>query len=392
APIPPTFSHLRCTQDLLGRFQLHSAYDKYVRAFAAPHDTTSDALNSASGGALDKGKGRERDPLATTPATGATPGPDAHDGDDDDAGGSKADKKKKNNYKHLIKDIPGKHSMKKDDYLSTMIQIPPKQHIRIAPFDQRTQRDAFTVSLEGLKGWNPSALIQESAQAREDRKKRKELKRLAKAHLGVPPVASAVSALPSTPTIPSSQPQQIPLSIPIPNNPATTLPPAKHSILSTTSRPITASSAPRPGSAVPRPGSARPLQQPQRVNTSTPVSVAQPNGGVHGFSSGQGTNGSGPQARGVKREREDVAGTGTQNRNGIGVNGTEGVNGVGGGHGVNGGGPGANPYIDSGNPSKVIVAAKAGAAGVRPRPIKRQRMVSTIPGFRLSLHLMGVVC
>lgn len=56
---------------------------------------------------MDKGKGRERDPLATTPATGATPGPDAHDGDDDDAGGGKGDKKKKNNYKHLIKDIPG---------------------------------------------------------------------------------------------------------------------------------------------------------------------------------------------------------------------------------------------------------------------------------------------
>lgn len=48
---------------------------------------------------------------------------------------------------------------------------------------------------------------------------------------------------------------------------------------------------------------------------------------------------------------------------------------------MNGGGPGANPYIDSGNPSKVIMAAKAGAAGVRPRPIKRQRMVSHDTGF-----------
>ena len=42
--------------------------------------------------------------------------------------------------------------MKKDDYLTTMMQVPPKQKIRIVPFDQRTQREAFSVSLEGLKG------------------------------------------------------------------------------------------------------------------------------------------------------------------------------------------------------------------------------------------------
>jgi hypothetical protein len=46
----------------------------------------------------------------------------------------------------------GKHSLKKDDYLSMMMQIPPKQRIPITPFDVKTQRDAFTVSLEGLKG------------------------------------------------------------------------------------------------------------------------------------------------------------------------------------------------------------------------------------------------
>ena len=46
--------------------------------------------------------------------------------------------------------------MKKDDYLMTMMQVPPKQRIQIQPFDLRTQRDAFTVSLEGLKGVCPS--------------------------------------------------------------------------------------------------------------------------------------------------------------------------------------------------------------------------------------------
>lgn len=47
---------------------------------------------------------------------------------------------------------PGKHSIKKDDFLTTIVQVPPKQHIPIAPFDSRTQTDAFTVTLEGLKG------------------------------------------------------------------------------------------------------------------------------------------------------------------------------------------------------------------------------------------------
>jgi hypothetical protein len=59
---------------------------------------------------------------------------------------------KKNSYRFLIKSVPGKHSMKKDDYLTTMMQVPPKQRIPIVEFDERTQREAFTVSAEGLKG------------------------------------------------------------------------------------------------------------------------------------------------------------------------------------------------------------------------------------------------
>ena len=34
----------------------------------------------------------------------------------------------------------------------TMMQAPSKQRINIQPFDLRTQRDAFSVSLDGLKG------------------------------------------------------------------------------------------------------------------------------------------------------------------------------------------------------------------------------------------------
>jgi hypothetical protein len=53
----------------------------------------------------------------------------------------------------------GKHSIKKDDFLTTIVQVPPKQHIPIAPFDPRTQTEAFTVSLEGLKGVRSNRFI-----------------------------------------------------------------------------------------------------------------------------------------------------------------------------------------------------------------------------------------
>ena len=42
--------------------------------------------------------------------------------------------------------------MKKDDSLTKVMLVPPKQRMRIAHFDLRTQDEAFTVSLEGLKG------------------------------------------------------------------------------------------------------------------------------------------------------------------------------------------------------------------------------------------------
>ncbi|PPQ67530.1 hypothetical protein CVT25_006071 [Psilocybe cyanescens] len=176
--------HLASTQDLLARFHLHPAYDKYVRPLVTPgddsmsasiHDQPTNAVDGATD-RLDKGKGRERDP-----ATAGTPGPsgvaeadqaDGGDGDDDDAPGGKGEKKKKNTYKHLIKGVPGKHSLKKDDWLTSMMLVPPKQRMRISQFDLKTQEDAFTVSSDGLKGWNINTLVVESAQAREDRKKR----------------------------------------------------------------------------------------------------------------------------------------------------------------------------------------------------------------------------
>lgn len=129
--------------------------------------------------------------------------------------------------------------MKKDDYLQTMMLVPPKQKMSISRFDQRTQRDAFTVSLDGIKGvreldgsrvnhtfqidaarfsqWNVGQFITESPQAKEDRKKRvrevhvirslrpthstceqKEAKKLAKAQA----LGGGIPATPSLATLP----------------------------------------------------------------------------------------------------------------------------------------------------------------------------------------------
>ncbi|KAI0297310.1 hypothetical protein B0F90DRAFT_922131 [Multifurca ochricompacta] len=209
---------LESTQDLISRFHLLTAYDKFVRPFITQeldphqlHPPTTPLVPLPT----DKGKARERDPGTPTIASAATPGTH-HDPDDDEG---RDGKKKKNTYRHLIKGIPGKHSIKKDDFLTTIIQVPPKQHIPITPFDSRSQTEAFTVSLEGLKGWNIHALVPESTQAREDRKKRKELKKLAKAQGPAVPL-TAGTPLPSTPAAaptPTQPPTQPPrMSTPVP--------------------------------------------------------------------------------------------------------------------------------------------------------------------------------
>ncbi|KAH9972760.1 hypothetical protein BGW80DRAFT_1312367 [Lactifluus volemus] len=217
SPRPPQL--LESTQDLISRFHLLTAYDKFVRPFITQdHDPNSNLPTTpAVASSPDKGKGRERDPGTPTIASAATPGTH-HDPDDDEG---RDGKKKKNTYRHLIKGVPGKHSIKKDDFLTTIIQVPPKQHIPITPFDPRTQTDAFAVSLEGLKGWNIHALVPESTQAREDRKKRKELKKLAKAQGSVAPLSASTPLPPTptaapTPTHPPAQPPRTSTPVPAP--------------------------------------------------------------------------------------------------------------------------------------------------------------------------------
>ncbi|TFK75206.1 hypothetical protein BDN72DRAFT_868228 [Pluteus cervinus] len=386
-PQPQTY--LASTQDLLSRFNLVPAYDKYVRPFAATNESGIDqplpaTPNPTVTSGIDKGKAREVVGISGGQTGGGPMAGDRGDADDDDGPGGKAGKKKKNSYKHLIKNMPGKHSMKKDDYLATMIQIPPKQRVRIASFDPRTQRDAFNVSLEGLKGWNSGNLIAESPQARESRKKQREAKRL---HT-LPPQETLVPQPPL-----NGAPSQVPIQAPIPtpaSAPSTTeRPPAtstpQPNPVGTTkpgsSAPRPGSTVPRPGSVVARPGSIAPGSTPTNAvrSASGPIkpSGAQPSPQLPtSVSSPVVANTNGPTnplngPRGVKRERDETGAV----ANGTGVNGTAAImNGAANGTVV------AMQGTANAAAPKAIVNARAGIPGVRPRPVKKQRLEVQGPG------------
>ena len=125
------------------------------------------------------------------------------------------------------------------------------------------------------------------------------------------------------------------------------------------SRPTSA--VPRPGSAVPRPGSAIP-----RPVSAVPRPVAPQTQAQGQVKQEPGTPMDVDPLRGKKRERED---------NGLLVN----------GHTVNGNGNGGayangNGMMSGSLPPKptLIMNAKAGTGSIRPRPTKKQRMVSKL--------------
>ena len=104
SPRPPQL--LESTQDLISRFHLLTAYDKFVRPFINQENDPNTAqlpTTPAVPPFSDKGKGKERDPGTPTVASAATPGTH-HDPDDDEG---RDGKKKKNTYRHLIKGVPG---------------------------------------------------------------------------------------------------------------------------------------------------------------------------------------------------------------------------------------------------------------------------------------------
>lgn len=86
--LPRPKQHLHSTKDLLAVFNLHSAYDKYVR----PHVR---AIGDPDPG---KGKGKEKE----VPSGDATHH-QTREGEEEDA----EKKKKKDSYRHLIKRTPG---------------------------------------------------------------------------------------------------------------------------------------------------------------------------------------------------------------------------------------------------------------------------------------------
>ena len=276
--------------------------------------------------------------------------------------------------------------MKKDDYLATLMQIPPKQKTEIKPFTQKTSREAFSVSLDGLKGvcphfylpaaappthallqWNIHTLVAESSQAREDRKRRvrislmlhavasylisynsahpdlqKELKKLAKAQGQAIPLPPAVPSTPSgVPATPGGAPTQSAASAPA----AAAVPPR--------------SSTPRPGAPKLPPAHQQPPQPRGRtpVGIGTPQSVSTPGPTAAAPPTQPAPTGQPPPQRGVKRERErEESGAMQANGNLPPV--------------AHGTGPGPGMGQREG-----VKIAKAGVPGARPRPVKKQRLV-----------------
>ena len=105
---PPPKQHLASTQDLLARFHLHLAYDRYVRPTIV---NTGEAGGFGAGAGTFGDKGKSRDFEMGSGEAGANVGsevvPGIGDGEDDDGVGVKGEKKMKNNYRHLIKGLPG---------------------------------------------------------------------------------------------------------------------------------------------------------------------------------------------------------------------------------------------------------------------------------------------
>ncbi|KAF8525850.1 hypothetical protein BU17DRAFT_62411 [Hysterangium stoloniferum] len=139
-PFPRPKQHLHSTQDLLSVFNLHPAYDKYVR----PHVRPLLEPDSIKG----KGKGKE---VLPSPLIN-------HERDVEEEGGGGEKKKKRESYKHLIKRAPGKHSMKKDTYFQTLMGAPPKQKAQIHTLDLKTLREGFHVTPTGLPTYNKATL------------------------------------------------------------------------------------------------------------------------------------------------------------------------------------------------------------------------------------------
>ncbi|KAF8512259.1 hypothetical protein JB92DRAFT_2929266 [Gautieria morchelliformis] len=160
-PLPRPKQHLHSTQDLLSVFNLHPAYDKYVRPHVHP-------IGDPDPG---KGKGKEKE-VSSGDASRQNREADEEDG------GEK--KKKKDSYRHLIKHTPGKHSTKRDSYLQTLITLPVKQKMQIQPVDAKTLHEGFSVTLTGLPSYNKASLEGTDPKEKEAKRLKKERRKAEK--------------------------------------------------------------------------------------------------------------------------------------------------------------------------------------------------------------------
>ncbi|KAI0030122.1 hypothetical protein K488DRAFT_88058 [Vararia minispora EC-137] len=183
APIAPP-PLLTCSEDILQRFHLLPAYDKFVRPVPGPVPSDKSTNHPPN---PDKGKGKEKE------------GDDNGEGVEDEV---EKDWRRQNNYRYLIKGLPGSHSTKKDNFLGDKVNAPPKQHIDVVPFEFPLERNPFIVDGLGIPGW--AGKFDEET-SKEERRRRKEAKRQAKmAAVGLTQIDTSVAA--STPAPATSTP------------------------------------------------------------------------------------------------------------------------------------------------------------------------------------------
>ncbi|KAH8824184.1 hypothetical protein DL96DRAFT_1468359 [Flagelloscypha sp. PMI_526] len=269
----PPPQHLRTTDDLVTRFGL---FDDYVKFVTRGFGTETPANESTENGSAEVSTPQPESSAETPGSPSKQLGPDLPKKET-----KKHSSKAISSYKALISQIPGKHSFKKDNFLLATMENPDSSKFGLLnqDFFGKIQLDGFNVSAEGLKGWNPSALVIESAQAKEDRKKRKELKKLARAHQQARAAQAQAQALAQTQT----QTQAVPSPTTATFSPRPTAP----SSAAGTPRPIAGTKRPRtdsnPTSARPstpttpvmmQAGGGRPMKKPKLERGSAVPSVA----------------------------------------------------------------------------------------------------------------------
>jgi len=217
-PMPRTHHPPRLinsTQDLLGRLRITSSYDSFVRPYLR-----STGQGKVDGATEEKGKGKlveiqsmdgvmeNGTALVSTMGAGTTGGGAL----EDSAGGGKK-KRFEHGYKTFISDLPGKHSSKKDTYLTNLVQQPPKQRIDITPFDSRTL-EGFQLAQGVLQGFNQAIWLSDDKEKK--KKKKKNRRHPEGSAAGATPVPDQ-SNPPGPPPIPPGPSSSTSTPLPIPH-------------------------------------------------------------------------------------------------------------------------------------------------------------------------------